>query len=160
MSLSTLLIILAVTVVIPLAWYAWSLTRKVQAMEEQQEREEAEAAMQLRKYQEELISDIRFVSRSVLQQQCDITEGVLRLEYLLKGLDPDVWHMDELASLRAHHTATRSMPILDEYKALTPKQQFKIDKERLTLEHDNRLTIERDLKWLSTYSFPQVTLIQ
>ena len=52
------------------------------------------------------------------------------------------------------------MPILDEYKALTPKQQFKIDKERLTLEHDNRLTIERDLKWLSTYSFPQVTLIQ
>ncbi len=141
MSLSILLIILAVLVIIPLAWYAWSLTRKVQAMEEEQEREEAEAAMQLRKHQEELISDIRFVSRSVLQQQCDITEGVLRL-------------------LRAHHTATRSMPILDEYKALTPKQQFKIDKERLTLEHDNRLTIERDLKWLSTYSFPQVTLIQ
>ena len=72
----------------------------------------------------------------------------------------DVWEMEELASVRAHHTATRAMPILDEYKALTPKQQFKIDKERLTLEHDNRLTIERDLKWLSTYSFPQVTLIQ
>ena len=160
MSLSAVLIIVAVLVIAPLAWYAWSLTRKVHRMEAQQAKEEAEAELQLRKYQEELISDIRFVSRSVLQQQCDITEGVLRLQYLLQGLDPDVWLMDELENLRSHYDATREMPILDAYKALTPKEQFKIDKARITLEHDNRLTIERDLKWLNTYHFPKVTLVQ
>ena len=55
MSLSAVLIIVAVLVIAPLAWYAWSLTRKVHRMEAQQAKEEAEAELQLRKYQEELI---------------------------------------------------------------------------------------------------------
>jgi len=154
------LAIIALLVILPLAWYAWRLTGKVRTMEEQQKREDAAAELQLKKHQEELISDIRFVSRSVLQKQCDITEGVMRLQYLVQGLDPDVWQLDELTALRTHYHATSDMPILDAYKALTPKQQFQIDKERLTLEEENRLSIERELKWLSLYSFPQVTLVQ
>ena len=54
MSLATLLIPLAILVIIPLAWYAWRLTLKVQALEAEQEREEAEAALQLRKHQRAL----------------------------------------------------------------------------------------------------------
>lgn len=160
MSSSHVFIVVAVLIITPLAWYAWSLTQKVRRMETQRAKEEAQAELQLRKYQEELISDIRFISRSVLQKQCDITEGVLRLQYLLQGLDPEVWLMDELENVRAHYNVTREMPILDAYKALTPKEQFKIDTARITLESDNRLTIERDLKWLSTYHFPKVTLVQ
>lgn len=147
-------------IIAALAGYAVHLTRKVKAMEAQQKQEEADAELQLRKYQEELVKDIRFISNSVVQQQCEITEGVLRIQYLISGLDTDMWAMNELENIRKHYEATRSMPILDAYKALTPKQQFAIDKERLRLEEENKLSVEREFRWLANYHFPQVTLLQ
>ncbi|MEK9713064.1 MAG: DUF2489 domain-containing protein [Thalassolituus sp.] len=154
------LLVAAILIVVPLSGYAWHLTRKVKDMEEQAERDEAEAELNLRNYQQELISDIRFVARSVVQQQCDITEGVMRLHYLIGGLDPDVWSLPELESLKEHHDATRNMPILDAYKALSKKEQFRLDTQRLQLEAENKASIERALIWLSDYHFPQVTLLQ
>jgi len=154
------LLLAAILTVVPLAAYAWHLTRKVKVMEEEAKQEEAEAELHLRNYQKELVSDIRFVARSVVQQQCDITEGVLRLYYLIGGLDPDVWEMPELESLRTHHVAVRDMPILDAYKALSKKEQFRLDTKRLQLEADNKASIERAMSWLADYHFPQVTLLQ
>ena len=52
------------------------------------------------------------------------------------------------------------MPILDAYRALTPKQQFALDKKRFQLEEANKPAIERELHWLVEYRFPQVTLLQ
>ena len=155
-----LLLLGAAAIILPLAWYAWRLTRQVKDADNARREAEAEAELQLRNHQQELIKDIRFISLSVIQKQCEITEGVLRLQYLLKGLDPDVWEQPELASLRTHYDAVKEMPILEAYKALTPKQQFELDKTRLTLEETHQASIERELRWLHQYSFPQVTLLQ
>ena len=96
----------------------------------------------------------------MLEAQCEITEGVLRLHYLIQALDPDTWLQDELTTLRQHYNATSAMPILDAYKQLSKKEQFRLDKERLTLEDQHKNAIERELKWLVSHSFPTVTLIQ
>jgi maltodextrin utilization protein YvdJ len=155
-----ILIVLAVIIIAALSTYAVYLTRKVKAVEQRQAEEEAEAALNLRNKQLELVSDIRFIARSVLEAQCEITEGVLRLHYLIQALDPDTWHQDELATVRQHYGATSAMPILDAYKQLSKKEQFQLDKQRLTLEDQHKNAIERELKWLVTHSFPTVTLIQ
>lgn len=164
MSLLTLLTLTGLAIIIALATYAWHLVKKVKQAESDAERqqrdEEANAAHNLRQKQLELVNDIRFVARSVLEQQCEITEGVLRIRYLISGLDPDAWQLPELAQLRSHYDATRTMPILDEYKKLDKKQQFKLDKQRWTLESNNKDAIEKELRWLVAYSFPQVTLLQ
>ena len=160
LSLYPVLIVLAVIIVAALAGYAVYLLGQVREQENRQLQEEAAAELQLRQHQEELVKDIRFVARSVVQGQCDISEGVLRLEYLIRGLDPEVWLRHELTSLREHHNDIRDMPILDAYRALTPKQQFALDKQRFQLEEANKPAIERELHWLIEYRFPQVTLLQ
>lgn len=159
-SLHLILLTIAIIIISALAAYAWYLTQKVKTFERQQQEEEAQAALQLRKHQEELVKDIQFVARSVVQEQCEITEGVLRIHYLLNGLDPDVWQHQELEAVRNHYLASKDMPILDAYKALTPKQQFDLDKERLSLEQQHKTQISRELNWLSNYQFPTVTLLQ
>lgn len=164
MNLMWIISLSALIVIALLAGYAWQLVQKVKKNEleaEQQQQQEAEkAAYNLRKKQQELVNDIRFVARSVVEQQCEITEGVLRIHYLISGLDPDVWQMNELQNVRAHYDATKAMPILEAYKKLSRKQQFKLDSQRWSLEEKNKLTIEQELKWLVAYSFPQVTLLQ
>src|SRR5690606_41757448 len=90
----------------------------------------------------------------------EITEGVLRIQYLMSALDPDAWQLDELATLRQHHEATAGMPILDAYKALPKKEQFRLDRERWTLEERHKPAVQRELQWLVSYRFPGVTLLQ
>ena len=79
------------------------------------------AEQKLRERQLDLLEDIRFIARSVLAEQCEITEGVMRIHYLLTGLDSATWQRDELATLREHQRATCGMPIMDAYKALSKR---------------------------------------
>lgn len=160
MILTYSLMILGLLIIALLAGYAWHLTRKVNAVKQRQQEEEAQAALQLRNRQLDLLQDIRFIARSVLDEQCEITEGVLRIQYLLSALDPTVWEQDELRAVRSHYQSTASMPILDAYKQLPRKEQFKLDQQRWALEKENQPVIERELRWLVSYSFPAVTLIQ
>lgn len=154
------LILCGSAIIAGLSWYAWYLTRQVKAMETRRREEQAEAELYMRNKQLELVSDIRFIANSVLQQQCEITEAVLRLHYLISVLDPQVWQTDELVTLRKHHEATREMPILDAYKALSKKEQFRLDNQRYSLEDEHKPAVERELRWLAAYHFPGVTLIQ
>ena len=162
--MTLILLIIGLLIIAGLAVHAWKLTRQVkqaeQQAQQQQQDEEAAAAHNLRQKQLELVTDIRFVARSVIAQQCEITEGVLRIHYLISGLDPDAWQLPELKTLRTHHDQTREMPILDAYKQLPKKEQFKLDKQRWTLEQQHKEAIEKELNWLVNYSFPQVTLLQ
>ena len=154
------LLTIAILIILLLAGYAWYLLRQVKKSQAQQQQEHALAEMNLRKRQQDLLKDIRFIARAVIEEQCEITEGVMRLHYLVTALDRVAWEAAELASGRRHHEKTAAMPILDAYKALTPRQQFALDKERLSLEDEHQASIRQELKWLVKYPFPNVTLIQ
>ncbi len=156
----SLLLAAAVLIILALAGYAWHLTRRVNEVQQQQQQEQAQAELKLRQRQLELLQDIRFIARAVLEEQCDITEGVLRIQYLMSALDPDAWQLDELVTLRQHHAATAGMPILDAYKALPKKDQFRLDQERWALEERHKEAVQRELRWLISYRFPAVTLLQ
>jgi len=156
----SLLLVAAVIIILALAGYAWYLLRKVRKVEAQQKAEQAQAEMNLRKRQQNLLQDIRLIAKAVTEDQCEITEGVMRLQYLITALDPEVWEAGELTLVREHHAATSDMPILEQYKALTPKQQFSIDSRRYALEEKNNAGVKRELKWLIKHQFGNVTLIQ
>lgn len=155
-----LLSVLAIAIIAGLSFYAWRLTRQVNALQVAQREEEAAGELNIRQHQEELVNDIRFIARAVVAGQCEITEGVIRTHYLLHGLDADVWAREELNMIRNHFDATRDMPILQAYKELSRKEQFALDSRRLKLEEKHKAAIEREFRWLNSYSFPQVTLLQ
>src|SRR5690554_3261521 len=114
-----LLLILAVIIIATLAGYAWSLQQQVKAQQQQQLKAQAEAEQSLRNFQLGLVADIGFMTRSILAEQCEITEGALRLHYLLNSLDPEVWQQTELDTLRSFYALVAQMPILEAYKALS-----------------------------------------
>lgn len=155
-----LLLSIGTIIVLGLATYAWRLSNQLKQQQQRQQQEMANADNQLRQKQRELQQDIAFVARAVLAEQCEITEGVLRIHYLLSGLDPEAWHTPELEPLRRHYDATQHMPILDEYKKLDRKQQFQLDRQRWALESEHKDVIEKALQWLSHYSYPNVALLQ
>ncbi|GGY34131.1 hypothetical protein GCM10011297_03930 [Bacterioplanes sanyensis] len=157
--MTTFLILIAVAIVAGLAGYAWTLTRRVKDMQQRQQQEEVAAAEALRNKQLELMNDVQFVARAVIAEQCEITEGVLRIHYLVQALDPAIWGMDELATIRNHHQQTSDMPILDDYKKLDKREQFRLDKQRWQLEQQHKAAIVRELEWLVAYRFPNVTLL-
>jgi beta-galactosidase beta subunit len=154
------LLVLAIAIIAGLSFYAWRLTRQVNALQQAQRKEEAAGELHIRQHQEELVNDIRFIARAVIAGQCEITEGVIRTHYLLHGLDANVWARKELNMIRHHFNATRDMPILQAYKELPRKDQFALDSRRFKLEAQHKAAIEREFRWLSSYSFPQVTLLQ
>lgn len=156
MSIEVLLLIVGILIVLALGAYAWRLTRQVQVMEAKQLEEEQLAAQNLRNKQMETIEDIRFLCRSVMAEQCEITEGVMRLHFAVNSLDTSYWFRDELKSLRSHHDSTSAMPILDAYKKLPAKQRFELDKTRWKLEEDNKAAIMKELDWLLNSSFQEI----
>lgn len=152
--------LVALLILAGLGFYAWRLTRRLHAIKQQQQAEKAAAELQLRNHQQELMQDIHFIARAMLAEQCDITEGVMRLQYLIDGLDADVWQRPELETIRQHWQATNHMPILEAYQALSRQEQFRLDSQRLRLEDDNKNAIFKELNWLVTYQFSSVTLLQ
>lgn len=160
MSLLSLLIILAIAIIIGLGSYAWHLVKKVKEQDKRQNLATAKAELQIRNKQQSLLKDIRFLARSTIQEQCEITEAVLRIHYAISLLDPNVWEFNELQSMRSHYQLTRDMPILDNYKKLSPREQSKLDKTRWELEDKNKNEIMKELHWLVEYNFPKVTKLQ
>ena len=158
-STALILVILGSAIILVLAAYTIYLYSKIRTLKKEQEDAEVAAAVKIKDFQNELIQDIRFIARAVLEEQCEITEGVMRIHYLVAKLDPDAWNNDSLTVTRKHYSATAKMPILDAYKALNKQEQFKLDNERYRLENENKQAIHNEFKWLISYDFPAVTLL-
>lgn len=104
-------------------------------------------------HRNKLITDIRFIAQSITQEQCEITEGCMRLQYLITRIDDSQNITEEFQHIFAHFNATKHMPIKEAYKALNKKEQFKLDKERANLETQNSPLVISDCKRLIGYSF-------
>lgn len=153
------LLVLAIIIVVALSGYAISLQARLTRVKKEQQQALQLAEQNLRSHQEKLINDIRFVVRAMLANQCEITEGVLRLNFLIHSLDPEVWEHISLPTLRLHHQQTGDMPILNTYQALSKQQQFELDNARYQYENSNKDALMPELEWLLSYRFPNVTLV-
>lgn len=154
-----LFVSLGSVIILVLAGYAWHLFSKLRVLEKEQVQANIAAEEKIKSFQQELINDVRFIARAVLAEQCEITEGVIRIHFLIAKLDPDTWQNEGLKVTRQHYATTLTMPILDAYKALSKQEQFKLDNERFLLEQEHKTDIHNEFKWLISYDFPAVTLV-
>ena len=105
------------------------------------------------KHRDELAADLRFIANAMLQGQCEITEGCLRIKVLMDRLDDELQHKPEFKTIQAHFAQTITMPTHEAYKALGKKEQFKFDRQRFALEEENKEQVLIEVKTLSTYKF-------
>ncbi|GAA6133223.1 hypothetical protein NBRC116188_00120 [Oceaniserpentilla sp. 4NH20-0058] len=151
------LIIIGILILLGLAataaYYVIKL-RKVQAQQAQQIENNRQA---WQKHRDELVSDLRFIANAMVQKQCEITEGCMRLAVLMDRLDDELQHKHQFSTIRAHFSQTAHMPTHEAYKALTRKEKFKLDNQRYALEEQNREQVLNEAKVLLEYRFDILT---
>jgi len=151
--MNSLLIFIAVGILIVLSAAAAHYSIKLRQVKKQQTDQTLQNKHAWLEHQEELAKDIRFIANAMMQEQCEITEGCLRLIYLMDRLDTGLQHKKEFKTLQMHYQSTSSMPHHEAYKALNKKQQIKLDQTRYELEKQNRQIILSEVTILSNYQF-------
>ena len=149
----TILSYLAVLIIFVLSIIAAYYLLKLRQVNNVQASQAEKNQQAWQEYQDELISDLTFIARAMVQTQCDITEGCLRLKVLMDRLDENLQHQTQFKHIQAHYQQTYQMATHKAYKALSKKQQFKLDQERLKLEQLNGEAILAEVKNLMTLSF-------
>lgn len=156
-SVQIILLVLACVIIITLASYATYLHLKViNKQKEAQEKDLAEkqqAQDNLDVRNNNLIADIRFIAQSIATEQCEITEGVLRIHHLADVLDTDIMKQVEFSTIHSHFNSCKGMAIKESYKNLPKKQRFQQDMTRFRLEKDNKDNIIKESALIMKYSF-------
>ncbi|WP_373818680.1 DUF2489 domain-containing protein [Glaesserella sp.] len=132
------LIILAVLIVLSLAGYAITLLVKLNRQKKQLQQAKNE------RYQN-IIDSIDVIARAMLADQCDLSEGVLRLKPLLDILGKK---LSVFPAMWALYQVVESMPILAERKNLKRNERMKLDLEREAKEAELEQQIKTELRQL------------
>jgi len=144
---------IAVTILLVLSCIAAYYLIKLRKVKEQQQEQIEENHQAWLKRQQELVADLRFIASSILQGQCEITEGCMRLKVLMDHLDKELALKTEFQTIQFYYQQTINMPHHEAYKALTRKQQFSWDKKRFALEEKYRDQILVEANHLVQYPF-------
>ncbi len=138
MMIRFFLIILAVLIVLSLAGYAITLLVKLNRQKKQLQQAKNE------RYQN-IIDSIDVIARAMLADQCDLSEGVLRLKPLLDILGKK---LSVFPAMWALYQVVESMPILAERKNLKRNERMKLDLEREAKEAELEQQIKTELRQL------------
>ncbi|KMK51715.1 coproporphyrinogen III oxidase [[Actinobacillus] muris] len=134
------LIILALLILLAMAGYAFSLVLKLRHQKQQL------AAAQKSRYLA-VIDSIDVIARAMLAQQCDFSEGVLRLKPLLDVLGKK---LNRFVAMWALYETVESMPILEARQQLKRNERMKLDLTREAKEAELAEQIKLELRQLLT----------
>ncbi|MFP5429845.1 MAG: DUF2489 domain-containing protein [Gammaproteobacteria bacterium] len=85
-----------------------------------------------------LIESIQIIATAMRTGDCNLSEGCIRLRYLLDHLDPGQRLRPRLEAVYAHYEAIAHMPVREARKALKLSERNRLDREREALEIQNR----------------------
>lgn len=127
MMLKIFLIVLAVLILVSLAGYAGYLMLKLRQKKKREQAliEEAKEAQKARYLR--ILDSLDVIARAMISEQCDLSEGVLRLKPLLDVLGKKLSHYTAMWEL---YQVVENMPILEERKQLKRNERMKLDLER------------------------------
>lgn len=129
MSINILFIILGAAIIIGLGVYAFRLMSLVKSQEEKQQavRSKRVASMQ---------ESIQTIAFAMQQQQCDLSEGVIRICRLLEAMpvDPHPDYAKEFPFTHELFEKVKTYPTHEARSLLTKPQRREQDKERQELE--------------------------
>lgn len=151
--MAAFLMVCAVVVLVALSGTALYYTAKVKEQEKNNKAVQEKQQQAWRAKREELANDVRFIANAVVQEQCEITEGCLRMKVLMDKLDEELQHKPEFQGIQMFYKLTQDMPTHQAYKDLKRKEQFKLDQARYKLEDEHRALIMKEAKTLAHYQF-------
>ncbi|ABL98300.1 DUF2489 domain-containing protein [Shewanella amazonensis] len=147
----TLLIVLGTLIVLVLAAYAASLLWKLKKQTQAREAAIAERKAAADKRREEIFTDIRYIALAMLEDRCEISEGVVRIAKLFEVLSLSERVSGDYPALFRHFERIRHHPIMEQRKALPKPERMKLDFERMKSEAELTEDILEDAKRLKDF---------
>ncbi len=83
---------------------------------------------------EELRQSISLIARAMLSGDCNLSEGCIRIRYLMDHLDPGQSQRAGIDIIYVHYEAIAHLDVLDARKALPKDERRAQDREREALE--------------------------
>jgi len=130
-TLALILLGLALAVIGGLSVYAYTLWKEVQKRKAFREEEN-------RRAHQNCLENLEMVASALVQQQVDITEGSWRCKVLLEILDEKLTERPDFQAFDEVHRRTRHLHTHSARQALTPRDRFREDRERLAVEDELR----------------------
>lgn len=131
-------IILALLILLSLAGYTFSLFWKLQEQKKQITQAKNERFLRV-------IESIEIIANAMLSEQCNFSEGVLRLKPLLDVLGKK---LASFSAMWALYQVVQDMPILEARKALKRNERMKLDLDREAKEAELDTEIKGELRQL------------
>ncbi len=149
-SFTLLLLSAAVLLIAALAFYAGKLLWQLQQQTKQRQQQTALLQQQQIEKKRYLTESIVLICRAMLEQQCELSEGALRVWVLLDHLVPERKPEPETTypGLHQMYQVVKDMPTHEARKRQSKQQTFAQDKIRLAAEQDLKDVILADAKAL------------
>ncbi|MFL0796707.1 MAG: DUF2489 domain-containing protein [Cellvibrionaceae bacterium] len=121
-------------VVVGLAGYAGYLLLQVKKLKERREQQQQDIEELNKEQRERLNNSIQVIAQAMVEGQCGLTEGSIRVKVLLDGLNVDDAVKEEFTAFYQLATAAEHIPILEAWKSLSKKEQQVFKQEIFQLE--------------------------
>ncbi|MCL1092008.1 DUF2489 domain-containing protein [Shewanella profunda] len=149
--MSTAIIILGLTIIVALSSYATFLLLKLKRQKQRQQIAHAEREVAANAKRAQVLEDIRYIASAMIEDRCEISEGVVRIGRLFEILSLSERVAPEFPSLFQHFELIKDHPIMDARQALPKQQRMKLDFVRMKSEAELAEGISVDAKKLSNY---------
>ena len=154
-SIIVTLLILAVAIVVALGAYAYKLTQRVKAREQEVAEQLAEIDRKAEEVMDEVAHGITVIARACLQKELSSTEAALRVVGILEQLQLASMYKNVYPSVFDLAERTKHIPILEEWHKLSKQAQFNFDQERIRAEEELEASIQSAFKALTNFKRPK-----
>ncbi|WP_299809619.1 DUF2489 domain-containing protein [uncultured Shewanella sp.] len=147
--MTTAFILLAIIIVVALAAYAGYLLIKVRKQEQLQAKLKQEQADAAKAKANELLDNIRYIATAMLEERCELSEGVMRIVKLSQLVGLSELIASQYPATFQHFEVIKAHPIKEQRKALEKQQRMKLDFARMRSESELEVKILEEAKRLS-----------
>lgn len=153
-------LVLAVIIVVSLAFYAGKLLKQVSAQKLAQQQAQLAHQQALARHDHKVLASIKIIVRAMKEEQCDFSEGCWRLSVLLDSLKLSPELAQQFPAIFKLYNEIKHLSILDERKQLEKKQRMKEDYQRMSIEAQLHSEIVADLDLLQQYVTERMSILK
>ncbi|MEZ9820782.1 DUF2489 domain-containing protein [Shewanella sp. 10N.286.45.A1] len=149
--MTTALIVIGFFVIVALTTYATYLLLRVRKQNQARVQQQQQQAAAAKAKSEELLDSIRYIAAAMLEERCEISEGVMRIAKLFNLVGMSELVSEKYPATFKHFEVIKEHPIKEQRKTLSKQQRMKLDFSRMKSEAELEAKILEEAKQLSEF---------
>jgi len=150
---------IAILIVASLTLYASKLLKQLSNQKKKQQEVEQEHQLALNSFDLKVLNSILLISRAMLAEQCDYSEGCWRLSVLIESLKTSKELDLKFPSIFQLYSEINTLSILEQRKKLSKQERMREDYKRITVEAKLHTEITKDLDLLQQYTIERMSIL-